>query len=245
MRRGRVLVVGAYFAERENTIHHLTQEFRRTSDWEVEQRWVALGRRRISELAEYTAEMAAAIEPKFILLNRQLRSVDLARYQYVIVCDDDIHVPPGFLDRYLATIEHCGFSLAQPARTFGSFTDHHFVTQLQGIDARETRFVEVGPLFSMRGDALPILLPFEEESPMGWGYDLVWPVLMRNAGLSMGIVDAVAVAHDLRRPVTYYNHAAAHAAMTKLIARRPSLKKLEAFSIVRSFVIASGVDSSE
>ena len=164
--RGHVLVVGAYFTEQRNAIHHITEEFGRTSEWQVEQRWIALGGRGISDLAEYTIEVSVAIEPKFILLNRQLKSVDLARYRYVIVCDDDIRVPSDFLDRYLAIVEKCDFGLAQPARTFGSFTDHHFVTQLQGILARETRFVEIGPLFSIRADTQHILLPFDEESPM-------------------------------------------------------------------------------
>jgi hypothetical protein len=71
---------------------------------------------------------------------------------------------------------------------------------------------------------------------MGWGYDLVWPVLLRDAGLHMGIVDATPVAHDLRKPVTNYVYQVAHDQMTKFLPKRPSLTKLEAFCIVRSFL---------
>jgi hypothetical protein len=153
----------------------------------------------------------------------------------VIVADDDISLPAGFLDSYLGLVERYDFALAQPARTFTSFTDHQFVTQLQGIQARETRFVEIGPLFSMRADALQVLTPFDEASPMGWGYDFVWPVVMAGAGLRMGIVDALPVAHDLRKPVSSYSHDVASAGMAALLARHPSLEKREAFSIVRSY----------
>jgi hypothetical protein len=71
---------------------------------------------------------------------------------------------------------------------------------------------------------------------MGWGYDFVWPRLALDQGLHMGVVDAVAVAHNLRPPVMYYDYNAANAAMGRFLAQRPHLSKKDAFFIVESYV---------
>jgi len=232
--RGRVLVLGAYFTNRESWIVHLRSEFRRSRKWEVDQRWIALGESIPSELADVTAA-ASAGTPKFILINRLLALVNLAEYQHVIVSDDDISLPERFVDDYLGLVEQHDFSLAQPARTHDSYTDHHFVSQLLGIRARQTRFVEIGPLFSIRADALALLTPFDVESPMGWGYDFVWPVEMHRAGRKMGIIDSCPIAHTLRKPVANYSWHAAHEQMTALLAKHAHLEPLDAFQIVKSF----------
>jgi hypothetical protein len=142
--------------------------------------------------------------PKFILLNRLIDQVDLAEFEYIIAADDDIRLPAAFLDRYLNLAAPQDLSLARPARTRDSFTDHVFVNQINGISGRLTRFVEIGPLFSFRGDLFEMFLPFDESSPMGWGYDLVWPLRIEKRNLKMGIIDASPVTHNLRKPVSHY-----------------------------------------
>jgi len=233
--RRRVLVVGAYFVDVASHIAHVSEELQSSREWDVDQRWIALGEHCLPAMADRTALVSPERVPKFTLLNRVMGALDPGRYAYVVVCDDDIRLPREFLDGYLRMVERYGLALAQPARTHGSYTDHHFVTQLLGIDARETRFVEIGPLFSMRDDALRILTPFDEASPMGWGYDFIWPVVMQRAGLRMGIVDAWPVAHDLRKPVSNYAHSVADDQMKALLGRHPHLEHREAFHIVRSF----------
>lgn len=229
-----VLVLGAYFVERESRIDHVARELAGSRRWHVEQRWVALGPAARTGVEPWTVALSRG-EPKFILVNRQLAAVDLDRYAYVLVVDDDVTLPPGFLDAYLDLVGRYGFSLAQPARTHGSFTDHHFVSQLQGLRARQTRFVEIGPLFSIAAEALSTLTPFDEQSPMGWGYDLVWPLLMERAGMTMGIVDETPIAHDLRKPATSYAHGVAASQMAAFLLRQPHLEPLQAFHIVRSY----------
>ena len=232
--RRDVLVLGAYFVERESRIAHVIEELAASGRWGVEQRWVALGSAARPDVERWTVALSPG-EPKFTLLNRQLAAVDLGRYAHVLVVDDDVTLPRGFLDRYLELVERYGFSLAQPARTHGSFTDHHFVSQLEGIRARQTRFVEIGPVFSIAAGALPLLTPFDVRSPMGWGYDFVWPVLIERAGMTMGIVDETPVAHDLRKPVTSYTHEVAARQMSAFLSRQPHLEPLQAFRIVRSY----------
>jgi hypothetical protein len=139
------------------------------------------------------------------------------------------------VDRYLALVERHDLALAQPARTHESYIDHAIVERLDGLAARQTRFVEIGPLFSIRADAASRLLPFDEASAMGWGYDFVWPVVIEGAGLRMGIVDATPVAHDLRKPVANYDYSTARGQMEAFLAAHPHLSKAEAFSIVEAY----------
>ena len=142
---------------------------------------------------------------------------------------------PGFLDRYLACVGAHDLALCQPARTHDSYIDHPFVEQLDGLTARWTRFVEIGPMFSVRQDVIPLLVPFDEASPMGWGYDFVWPCVLEKAGCRMGIVDATPIAHRLRKPVTHYQHSTASRSMDAYLSERDHLMKGDAFFIVESY----------
>jgi hypothetical protein len=153
-------------------------------------------------------------------------------------------LPENFLDRYLESVAQYDFALAQPARTHESFgphmivdefSGHPFVEQLDGLVARQTRFVEIGPIFSVHRSAFELMFPFDEASPMGWGYDFVWPQVIANAGLKMGIIDAVPIAHSLRKTGFYYHHDKARAEMKEFLAHRPHLSPDEAFFIVESY----------
>ncbi len=235
-RAGRVLVAGIYLSDRENRASHVVEELASSRRWNVEQRWIALGRSDPPPaLAAVTTGTVRSPQPKFVLLNGLLGREALGTFDYVIVCDDDILLPPAFLDRYLELAARHDLALAQPARTHDSYIDHSIVEQLDGLDARLTRFVEIGPLFSMRRDALAHLLPFDEASPMGWGYDFVWPIAMDEAGLKMGIVDATPVAHDLRPPAAHYDLAAEQRVMKAFLDARPHVSKMEAFTILEAY----------
>lgn len=234
--QGKVLIVGVYLSESENRAIEVAGELARSRTWQVEQRWIALGKGPIpAPLAPVTVAREEARTPKFVLVNRLLREVSLEGYAFVLVCDDDIALPEGFLDRYLERVARHDLALAQPARGHGSYVDHFLVEQLDGLAARTTRFVEIGPLFSMRRDAIPLLTPFDEASPMGWGYDFVWPVVLEGAGLRMGIVDATPVMHDLRKPTAHYDWGEAATAMQRYLEARPHLTSAEAFSILEAY----------
>ena len=232
----RVLVAGVYLADCENSAAAIAMKMRQSQKWQVEQKWIALGRAPIpEELEKVTVWRAEQPLPKFVLLNRLFLECALNRYAFVLICDDDIDLPAAFVDRYLDRVATYDLALAQPARTHDSYVGHTIVERLDGLDARRTRFVEIGPLFSMARKAYQYLLPFDESSPMGWGYDYVWPVVIQEMGFRMGIVDATPVAHRFRKPVTNYSFEEARAAMRALLARRPHLSKHEAFSILEAY----------
>ena len=232
-----VLVIGVYLADQKNNIQDITANLQQSRTWSVDQKWIALGKASIPEdVAEVTALKVETPSSKFQLLNRLIELVDLSLYRFLMVCDDDVILPDSFVDDYLGLVLRYDFSLAQPSRTHDSYIDWAFVEQLDGITARWTRYVEIGPVFSFRDDAFSILLPFDESSPMGWGYDFAWPCLLEEHGMRMGIIDAVPVSHSLRKPVAFYEHGKANNAMTEYLAQRPHLSKEEAFRILESYV---------
>jgi hypothetical protein len=233
----RALVAGIYLAAERHNAAALADEFARASRWRVDQRWIALGEGDVPDsLKAVTIRRAPAPASKFALLNGLLQEAPLDEYAYIVVSDDDIALSPGFLDEYLALVCRHDFALAQPARTADSFIDHPFVARLPGIDARWTRFVEIGPLFTMRRDAVRVLVPFDGGSPMGWGFDFTWPCLLEAQGFKLGIVDATPVEHKLRRPVALYDHGDAHHAMESFLRRRPHLARDDAFVIIEPYV---------
>jgi glycosyltransferase involved in cell wall biosynthesis len=221
--RGAVLVVGVFVVGKDSHAESVVRAVASTAQWSVEQRWVGLGGAADTDvLHEVTTAVATEPRPKFSLLNEVLADLDVDAYDYVVVVDDDILVPDGFLDAFLDAQERLGFALAQPARTANSYIDHPIVEQ-QPFTARQTRFVEIGPVFSLHRSAAAHLLPFDEASPMGWGYENVWAARLTHAGLTMGIVDAVPVDHSLRAPVAHYSWGEADEQRRALLSREPHL----------------------
>ncbi len=231
----KILVLGIVLTDVPNLADRVAQSLAVSREWTVEQSWVAIGKSPLRNTSLQMVESLPSKEPKFTILNRLLDGINHRDYDYVIVTDDDIELPEFFLDQYLAWVGKYDFALAQPARTHDSYIDDRFVEQLDGITARQTRYVEIGPLFSVRQDALPILTPFDIISPMGWGYGLTWPLAMQAAHLKMGVVDAIPVRHKLRKPVANYVHSDSNKQMRNYLGSRPHLKPEEAFYIVESY----------
>ena len=230
----RILVAGVYMANRRNTVAHLMMEFAGSLDHEVVQRWIALAPNGEGRFDLPMTEMVVTEPtPKFVLLDQLLENSD--EFDWLLLCDDDVEVGPGFIDRIIGLCEQHDFALAQPARTTDSFTDHPFVQVLPGLQARRTRFVEIGPLTCVRRDATKLLLPFGTASGMGWGLDFIWPVRMENAGLRIGIVDGVPIAHRIRKSVTGYIYKTAHLEMCAALAKERYLSLDEAFTIVEAY----------
>jgi hypothetical protein len=128
-----------------------------------------------------------------------------------------------------------GFALAQPARTINSYIDHALVRHRPWLRARRTRFVEIGPVFCIERSLYPVLLPFDEASPMGYGYDLVWPLQVSAAGGKMGVIDATPVDHSLRGRGAAYSSDAEIQTMAEYLAERAHLRASEAFRTLRRY----------
>lgn len=235
-----VLAVGVYLADRTNLAEQIVQELTRSERHSVTQRWTALwsaGEQTPQWRAvPYTVSSVTSPAPKFGLLNRMLDDAD--EFDWIIVLDDDVELSDGWLDRYIDIANRYDLALSQPARTRDSYIDHHIVAQAPGLLARRTRFVEIGPIICLRRDAIPHIIPFEDEVEMGWGLDFIWPVRIESAGLRMGIIDACPVAHTLRPPTQYYDRTGTEQRMQRLLNAVEHLSPASAFTVLDAYADA-------
>jgi GT2 family glycosyltransferase len=169
----------------------------------------------------------AAGGSKFEHLNDLLAEHPPAAYDWVLVLDDDVGLPARFLDRFLAAAEAAGLVLAQPAHRRRSHAAWQVTRRVAGATARETNFVEIGPVTAFARPAAEALLPFPAEAGMGWGLDAHWGAVARARGWRIGIVDATPIAHTLRPAAATYPRAAAAAAARAFLAGRPYVTRDE------------------
>lgn len=235
----QVLVVGVYLADRANVIEHLVAEFSSAETCVVDQRWIALrGEPPSPAVAAVTVLRNAQRMAKFTYLNYLCMTTAWRHYDYVIVADDDIVLPDQFLDRFLSLQRTFDFALAQPARTHSSYIDHPITEVVDGNLARHTRFVEIGPLVSIRRDFARLIIPFDEQAPMGWGLDFVWPCVAQDHGLKIGIIDATPVDHSMRAPARTYDADSTLRRMKAYLSRRPHLDPEQAAIVLEAYPAA-------
>jgi hypothetical protein len=178
------------------------------------------------ELAEHT--VAEGLKGgKFQNLNALLDAVGDGTWDWILVVDDDVALPERFLDRMVGVCERRDLALAQPAQSLASHAAWP-VTRRRALPlARETRFVEIGPVTAIRRDAAAALVPFPDLR-FGWGLDLHWAALGAERGWRLGVVDALPVRHEDAHPGTSYSREQAVREASAFLAGRPYLRADEA-----------------
>jgi GT2 family glycosyltransferase len=171
---------------------------------------------------------------KFENLNRLLEDADLEEYDWLLVIDDDVRLPRGFLDRLLFLAERFELDLAQPAHRARSHAAWRVTRRRAGMAVRETPFVEIGPVTAFAHATFSTLLPFPGALRMGWGLDLHWAALARARGWRCGVLDAVAIAHTAAPAADAYSREHAIAEARAFLAERPYLGAHEAQLTLRS-----------
>ena len=170
---------------------------------------------------------------KWANLNAALRAHPPTGADWLLLVDDDIALPRGFLDLFVLAAERAGLRLAQPAHAFASHAAWPVTRRRPGLMARRTRFVEIGPLTALHSSAFPALLPFPELQ-MGWGLDAYWSAAAAAAGLPLGIVDVTPVRH-LRPVASAYPRADALAEAEAFLAGRPYVTRAEAGEVLATY----------
>jgi len=159
-------------------------------------------------------------------LNVALRAHPADGYDWLLLVDDDVVLPRGFLDAFVFLAERYGLRLAQPAHARASHAAWPVTRRRSGSLVRRTRFVEIGPVTAVHADAFEALLPFPDLR-MGWGLDAHWGALAAERGWPVGIVDATPIRHT--RPVaTSYPREAAIAEADAFLADRPYVTREQA-----------------
>lgn len=185
------------------------------------------------ELAADTVAAALA-GGKFENLNEVVAaSAGGAAADWVLVVDDDVLLPRRFLDRFVGVCERLELALAQPAQSLRSFAGWPHARRRFGSLARETRFVEIGPVTAFRGDAFAALTPFP---PLryGWGLDLHWAALAADRGWRVGVVDALPVRHERASVAAAYSSREAIEEARGFLAGRPFVEAARATETVRA-----------
>jgi hypothetical protein len=99
-----VLVCGVYLADRENCARATIGAFDESQNHKAEQRWIALD---VSGSGQcdlpFTVNVVRQKTPKFTLINSLLDQC--SDFDFLLVADDDVELPPTFLDRFLALVE--------------------------------------------------------------------------------------------------------------------------------------------
>jgi GT2 family glycosyltransferase len=144
---------------------------------------------------------------------------------WLIVCDDDVVLPPHFLDRFLTAAQRANLKLAQPAHRLHSHTGWRVTRRKLGATVRETNFVEIGPLTAFRRETFGVLVPFPDVK-MGWGLDVHWSALAAQHGWPIGVVDATPILH-LNPAAESYPRAEAIAEAEAFLDGRPYVKRQE------------------
>jgi GT2 family glycosyltransferase len=171
---------------------------------------------------------------KFENLNRmllggggsRLRGSPIPDHDWLLLVDDDVLLPRNFLDHFLFLAERFSFDLAQPAHRLNSHAAWPLTRRHPFSVARETGFVEIGPVTAFARRTFPTLLPFPELR-MGWGLDAHWAALAREHDWRCGVLDAVSIRHRAAPAAAAYSREAAISEARAFLAEQPYLSARE------------------
>jgi len=167
---------------------------------------------------------------KFDNINRAIIGHDLAKYEWLLVVDDDVEVPNDFLNLLLYFSWTHNLKIAQPAHKFDSYASFRITRRHWASQARRTGYVEIGPVCLLHRDTFTDLIPFPSLR-WAWGLDIYWAHIAQRRGWRMGVIDAAPINH--LRPVggSYDNSAAANGAIEFLASHGVTLRKAEMFGV--------------
>lgn len=152
---------------------------------------------------------------RLALLDRLVEALDPSdRRRALVLADDDVRFTVGGLGALVAAGQACGLDLYQPAHLASSFASWSFNHRRPLVVVRRVDYVEQGPVVVLSSRAQQALLPLPQDLGMGWGVEARWWRTGCQAGLVLGIVDAVAVQH-LVRPGRGYDRGAQEVALAR------------------------------
>ena len=171
---------------------------------------------------------------RFENLNRLLAAHPAKGYDWLVVVDDDVVLPRGFLDTFVFLAERFGLELAQPAHRHRSHAAFQIARRRPGRVARETAFVEIGPVTAFHHTVFDTLLPFPPLRS-GWGLDAHWSAVAAEHGWPIGVIDATPIRHGLRLIASSYDRSDAIAEARAFLADRPYTPAREAQRTLRTY----------
>jgi hypothetical protein len=175
----------------------------------------------------FFASVSAGTKGKFENLNALLAEHPPRDSDWLLVVDDDVALPPAFLDAFIFLAERFSLKLAQPAHRHRSHAAWRVTRRRLGSLVRETAFVEIGPVCAFHADTFEALLPFPPLR-VGWGLDAHWSAVAQHNGWRLGVIDATPIRHGLRPIAAAYDRQAAIDEATAFLANRPYIPAAKA-----------------
>jgi hypothetical protein len=163
---------------------------------------------------------------KFENLNALLAEHPPAGFDWLLVVDDDVSLPAGFLDTFIFLAERFDLRLAQPAHRGRSHAAWKVTRRRPLSVVRETAFVEIGPVFAFHASTFETLLPFPPLRA-GWGLDAHWSAVAGARGWRLGVIDATAVGHAMRKVAASYDRSGAINEGREFLRERPYVRAAE------------------
>lgn len=163
---------------------------------------------------------------RFENLNLLLAEQEIERFDWLLLLDDDVELPRGFLDGLLNQAERHQLALVQPAHRLRSHAAWRVTRRHARSAVRETAFVEIGPVTALARETFAALVPFPPLR-MGWGLDAHWSALAREHGWRIGVVDVLPIAHRAAPAATGYSREEAVAEASAFLAEHPYLPARE------------------
>jgi glycosyltransferase involved in cell wall biosynthesis len=240
----KILILGVCLADQINYAKEIAAEVSKSKNFTINQKWAALGKRSTVEarrltgiIKKFTINPIPKILPKFEIINALLKEEDLSQYEYLLIMDDDILLPDTFIDQFLFLQSKLNFAVAQPARSLNSNGYHTITFQQKGVLARQTLFVEIGPMASFHKSVYKFFLPFDLTSPMGWGYENIWSYIAKKHKFKIGIIDNTPVDHSLRETTKFYNGKICNIQKKDLLQKKPYLDLKECYQVLSSITL--------
>jgi hypothetical protein len=173
------------------------------------------------------ASTAAGSRGRFENFNALLADNPPDPFDWLVLVDDDVALPDGFLDSFLFLAERFQLRLAQPAHQQRSHAGWQVTRRRPASVVRETSFVEIGPLVAFAHVTFDALLPFPPLR-FGWGLDAHWGAIAQQRGWRIGIVDATPIRHHMRRTASSYSSQDAVDEARRFLADRPYVSAADA-----------------
>lgn len=129
---------------------------------------------------------------RLALLNEAVATIDVPDDAWLLLCDDDVTMDVGSLADAVRLAVLAGFDIAQPTHAWGSPHSWSVNRHRLLMWARQTRFVETGPLLMFGPRARAVCLPLDDTLGMGWGSEATWGTRWE---LSTGVLDGVTLRH--------------------------------------------------
>ena len=154
---------------------------------------------------------------RFALLRACMDALKPDDETWWVLADDDVALPRNGLRRTAVVARDMALDIAQPAHTWNSYYTYPFTLARPLMVARQTDFVEIGPVVVVGPRGRAFLESLSDVAPMGWGVDVRWSTGSRARLVRLGIVDLVGMRH-LHRPGRSYPTAAENEALGREMA---------------------------